>query len=240
VVALAIERPAAAWTAADVLWAGAGGVAALCAYVGLFLATEHGRLAIVVPIVSSWAVLSAAIGIVLLGEVARATQLAGAALVVAGVVLVARATAGPDPDEARGASRGALWAALAGALGFGVLIPALSRLAPVTGALGGVVLVFAIDLALGLPVARRRGIALAPPHGGDWGPVALAGLCEVAGFACITLGGSHAPLAVVAPAASVAAPLTVAWAWVVLHERPGALAGCGAALSSLGVLVLSL
>jgi drug/metabolite transporter (DMT)-like permease len=46
-------------------------------------------------------------------------------------------------------------------------------------------------------------------------------------------------MAIVAPAASLAAPLTVLYGWLVLRERPGPRAGLGAALACAGVVVLA-
>src|SRR5262249_43818404 len=80
--ALALDHRTAPWSGALTAWAAVGAAAALLAYAGLFFATEHGQLSVVTPIVSSWALIAAAIGIVILGQVARATQIAGAILVV--------------------------------------------------------------------------------------------------------------------------------------------------------------
>lgn len=238
-LALALERPVASWTAGTIAWSACGGVAACLAYLGLFYATAHGRLSIVIPIVSSWALLSTAIG-VMLGQAAGAGNLVGALLVVGGVVLVARAAGRDDALARAGRERLAVWAAVAGAIGFGTLIPAIDRIAPVAGRLGAVPLVFGLDLALVIPVLRARRLAIAPPAGAGWAALVAVALFEAAGFACASLGGAHAPLAVVAPAASVSAPLTVVWAWLVLGERPGGLAASGAALSAAGVLLLAL
>ena len=49
----------------------------------------------------------------------------------------------------------------------------------------------------------------------------------------------HAPMAVVSPVVSLAAALTVLYAWLVLRERPGRLALAGAALASAGVVLLA-
>ena len=237
-LAAVLDRPTEPWTAATIAWAGLGGVATCLAYLGLFYATAHGRLSIVVPIVSSWALLSAAIGVGLLGQRAGAATLAGALLVVAGVVLVAR-SARDDTSTARPTERRALWAAVAGAVGFGTLIPAIDQIAPAAGRLGAVALVFAVDLALAVPIACARRLALVPRGGGGRAALLTTAVFEAAGFACASLGGARAPLAIVAPAASVSAPLTVLWAWLVLGERPGGLAASGAVLSAAGVLLLA-
>jgi len=231
-----LEHPPEPWSASATAWAAAGGVAALVAYAGLFTATEGGRLSIVIPIISSWSVLSAAIGIGVLGEHLRTVQLAGAALVVAGAWLVAQ-----TPENATtGGERSALGSALAGALGFGVLIPAIGQLAPAAGALGSVAVVMGIELLLAVPIGLALGFDLRPPRGDEWRMALAAGLFEVLGFACVALATARAPVAVVSPAASISGAVTVAWAWLVLRERPGAVALAGAALGAAGVLTLSL
>lgn len=231
-----LEHPAARWSTSTTVWAAAGGLAALVAYVGLFTATEGGRLSIVIPIISSWSVLAAAIGIGVLGEHLRAVQFLGAALVVAGVWLVAQTR----ENATTGGERPALGAALAGALGFGVLIPAIGQLAPAAGALGSVAVVMAVELLVAVPLGLALGFDLGPPRGEEWRSALAAGLFEVLGFACVALATARAPVAVVSPAASIGGAVTVAWAWLVLRERPGAVALAGAALSAAGVVTLSL
>src|SRR5213078_4193290 len=105
------------------------------------------------------------------------------------------------------------------ALGFGLTIPAIGVLAPVTGRLGVIPVVYAADILLGLPLARRYRVSLAPPQGRAWLPIALAGFFETAGFACIALASRYAPLALVSPLSSLASAFTVLYAWVVLRER---------------------
>jgi drug/metabolite transporter (DMT)-like permease len=236
--ALLVDRPAAAWTSGTTAWTVLGGLAACVAYFGLFYATAHGRLSIVVPIVSSWALLSTAIGLGILGEAIDGRGLAGAAVVVAGVVLVARASGhGPGSDGRH--ERRAVRAAAAAALGFGTLIPAVDQEAPAAGRLGAVVLVLASNLVVVACLARVHGAAIRLPPRGTRRDVLIVGILEAAGFACASLAAAMAPLAIAAPAASVSAPVTTVWAWLVLGERPGALAGAGAALSAVGVLLLA-
>ncbi len=249
----ALTLETAAWLA------GAGG-AALLAYLSMFYALEHGRLSIAVPIMSGWAVISTGISVAVLREPVRAAQLAGVALVVTGVGLVSRyarqeaSVAAPrDGDTDSGGDSSArarssagpavvprwIWASLAAALGFGLLIPAIGHVAPATGRLGSVPAVFAADMLIGLPLAAWFRIDLRPPPRSALAPVALAGLFEAAGFVCIALAGARAPLAVVSPLASLASALTVLYAWVVLRERPHPVALVGAALACAGVIAVA-
>ncbi|HVR63991.1 MAG TPA: EamA family transporter, partial [Polyangia bacterium] len=175
----------------------------------------------------------------------RGGQAAGAALVLAGVVMVGRhARSNADPSAPVGAAPGRqprwLLASVGTAIGFGLLVPSMARLAPATGRLGSVCVVYAADIVLGLPLALAFRIPLRPPPVGAWAAVALAGVFETAGFVCITLGAARAPLAIVSPLASLASALTVAYAWLVLRERPSRPAVVGAALAAVGVVILAL
>jgi drug/metabolite transporter (DMT)-like permease len=234
--ALLGERPTVP-TAGDALWIAVAGAAGLVGYFCLFYAFEHGRLTLAVPIMSSWAVLSSALSLLVFHERLTAGQLVGAVSVIAGAVVVSR-----HARTAGGPGSGKRWlpAAVAAAVGFGVLIPAMRRLSPVFGPVGTVAVVYAADLVLALPFALGRRARLALPPASAWASIALAGFFETAGSACITLGAGHAPLAVVSPLASLASALTVLYAWAILRERPTRGVLLGAALVSAGVVVLAL
>jgi drug/metabolite transporter (DMT)-like permease len=233
------QRQWAAWPSLAG-WIGVAGVSSLVAYVCMFYAFEHGKLTIAVPIMSSWAVLSAALSIALLGERLGGAQLAGGAAVLAGALVVSRFTQAETARDAAGATPRWLFASFGAALGFGVLMPAIARLVPAFGSVGSVAVVYLADIALGLPLALIFRIGLRPPSGAAWLPVLAAGLFETAGFACITVGSRLAPLALVSPFASLASAFTVLYAWAVLRERPARAVLAGAALVCAGVVVLAL
>jgi drug/metabolite transporter (DMT)-like permease len=243
-VALPLGMRTAALTPLDALWVLAAGAAGLLAYVCLFYAFEHGRLTVAVPVMSSWAVIAAGLSLVIFHEPVRPMQLVGGAGVVAGAVIVSRfarsTTAGAV--DAAGNTRAPRWllASFGAALGFGLLIPLIGLLTPVTGRLGVIPVVYGADIALGLPLAWHFRVSLAPPRGRAWISVALAGVFETAGFAFIVLAGRYAPLALVSPLSSLASAFTVLYAWVVLRERPAMPVLVGAGLVCAGVLTLAL
>jgi drug/metabolite transporter (DMT)-like permease len=214
------------------------GASGLLAYVCLFYAFEHGRLTLAVPIMSSWAVLSAGLSIVLFGERLSAGQLIGAAAVVAGAVVVARQSQSGSTTSPVG--RGWLPASFGAAFGFGVLMPAMRILSPVFGAVGTAGAVYAAALALAVPLAVAFRVRLPFPPRAAWPAILLSGLFETLGSVCITMGARRAPLAIVSPLASLAAAFTVAFAWAVLGERPARGVLIGALLVSAGVVVLAL
>ena len=231
------------FTAATAVWLVVAGGSGLLAYVCMFHAFEHGRLTLAVPIMSSWAVLSAALSIVLFGERLSPGQLAGGAAVVAGAVVVARQSQSEAPGGAPAPTplrRGWLPASFGAALGFGVMMPALRMLSPVFGAVGAVGAVYGASLALAVPLAVAFRLRLAFPPRAAWPAILLSGLFETLGSVCITVGARRAPLAIVSPLASLAAAFTVAFAWAVLGERPARGVLIGALLVSAGVVVLAL
>jgi len=241
VLALLLDRPTAPFDGATVVWGLVGGLAALLAYVCLFYSFERASLSIAVPIMSSWSVIAAGIGVGLLGERLSVGQIAGAALVFTGVILVAvqPRTGGNEAAGGR-AHRRTVMAAFGAAVGFGVLIPVIDHLSSSVGTLGAIPFVYGIELVLGLPLALAARVRLGPPPASAWAIVVAAGLAETLGFAFVSLGATRAPVAVISPTASLATTLTVLYAWLVLHERPTRVAALGAGLACCGVVLLAL
>ncbi len=221
-------------------WLAAAGVSALLAYVCLFYAFEHGKLTIAVPIMSSWAVIAAALSIGVFHERLAGAQVAGAAAVVAGALVVSRFAQGEVSRAVGGPRPRWLLASVGAAIGFGVLIPVIARLTPAFGSVGAIGAVYLADIVLGLPFALLLRIDLRPPARAAWWPVLAAGFFETAGFACITVGARFAPLALISPFASLASALTVLYAWTILRERPARAVLIGAALVCAGVVILAL
>jgi drug/metabolite transporter (DMT)-like permease len=226
-------------------WLLVAAIAGLFAYAGLFYAFSRAKLSLAVPFVSSWSVVAGAMSLTVFHQSAGAAKLGGALIVLAGVVLVslgaARAPAAPGEG---GTNDGGGWlplgAAFLSGLGFGVMVPTMAHLTPALGLFGTAAAVYLIGLALAVPIALSRGISLAWPTPGTWREVIGAGLFETLGFVALNAAGRFAPVAVVAPVASLAAVLTVVYAAIFLRERPGPLALSGAFLASLGVVVLAL
>ncbi len=246
----AFDGPTQAFTFGTAGWLLVAGVSSLAGYLCMFYALARGRLSIVVPVMSGWAVISALLSASILGQSVHAAQLAGSVLVIAGIAMVSRharqsadAAAHAHAHGAVVGHRGAVprwvWASLGAALSFGVLIPAVVRIAPATGRLGSVAAVFGTDILLALPLAALFRVDLRPPPRAALPSVAMAGLLEAAGFVCIALASARAPLAVVSPLASLSSALTVIYAWVVLRERPHPVALAGAALACAGVIAVA-
>jgi drug/metabolite transporter (DMT)-like permease len=200
---------------------------------------ERAPLSIAIPLVSSWSVIATLFAGVVLHEQPSQTQLAGGALVIAGVLLVSiasgRAAATPGVSARR-----AVLAGLGSAVGFGVMVPAMNAgVAPRLGAFAATALIYGLGVALGLPIALALRLPLRPPPRRVWPLLLVTGAFETLGFVAVTAAHRFAPNAVVTPVSSLASALTVLYAWVALRERPHPLAGAGALLASLGIVVLA-
>lgn len=216
----------------------------LIANLGMFAAFAHGRLVTVTPVVSSWSVVAALLSWLVLGERVAAPQLGAAAVVFAGVMLVAvgagrRAHEPASDATSRRARTLAALAALAASLGFGALMPTLALLGPRVGELTATGLLCLGYVVVGVPLALLARRPLGPPRGGRWRVVVAAGLAEALGIAALVLARRHAPMTVVGPLSSLASAFTVLYAWVVLRDRPPRLVLVGAALCCLGVILLA-
>jgi drug/metabolite transporter (DMT)-like permease len=222
-------------------WTAAGVIGCLFAYICLFYAFERAPLSLAVSLVSSWSLISGGLSMTLLGERPRSTALTGAAVVFAGVVLVSiggarRATAASNEATA---PPSALLAAFGAAAGFGVMVPAVNQIVPAAGEFGATSLVYALSVLVALPIAVLARVPLRPPPRSIWGLVLVTGCFETFGFVLLAFAHHFAENTVVTPVASLAAALTVLYAWVVLRERPHPLATAGAVLASIGVVILS-
>ncbi len=234
-LALLLDERSAPFSTSVAVWIGAASVAGVIAYIGLFHAFANEGLTVAVPLVSSWPLVASVIAIAFFGESLRGPRLFGAGAVLVGVVLVSiprRLTRGPG-------ARGALVAALGSSVGFGVMVPAMGRIAPATGAFGATATVYAVGIFLALVVGRIAGISLRPPPRSAWGLVFATGAVETIGFVTVALARRYAPTTLVAPVASLSATITVLYAWVALRERPRALAIAGALLAGVGVAILA-
>jgi drug/metabolite transporter (DMT)-like permease len=218
-------------------------VGCLLAYICLFYAFEKAPLSLAVSLVSSWSLISGGLSMVVLGERPRSSALTGAAVVFTGVVLVsiggARRATAEAKEPASTAPPGALLAAFGAAAGFGVMVPAVNQIVPAAGEFGATAVVYALSMLLALPIAIFARVPLRPPPRAIWGLVLVTGCFETFGFVLLAFAHHFAENTVVTPVASLAAALTVLYAWVVLRERPHPLATIGAILASIGVVILS-
>jgi drug/metabolite transporter (DMT)-like permease len=239
VAALALDERTAPFTAATVGWLLLAGVSGVIAYASIFYAFTHAKLSLAVPFVTLWSLVAGVFSLLVLGQRAQTSQLLGAAVVLAGVILVSigaqRGKAAPDAPT----TLAPLAIALLAGVAFGLMIPAMAEATPACGSFGTAAASYGIGLLVAVPVARVRGLALRPPPAGVRGLVFGAGLTETLGFVFLNAAGRLAPVALVAPVASLASVFTVLYAALFLRERPGALAFAGALVAGAGVVVLA-
>ena len=141
--------------------------------VSLLRLCQHGRLTVAVPIMSSWAVLSAALSIAVSrrarsalaggGRSRRGGRRGG------GVALRAQRPEGGWATRT-GGDRAVADGAFGAALGFGVLIPVMTRLMPAFGALGRLPSSYLADVVVGLPFALAWRVGSRPRPGQPGGP----------------------------------------------------------------------
>ena len=94
----AFDGPKQAFTLGTAGWLLVAGASSLAGYLCMFYALARGRLSIVVPIMSGWAVISTLVSVPVLEQSMHAPQLGGAMLVVAGIAMVSRHATGSETD----------------------------------------------------------------------------------------------------------------------------------------------
>lgn len=241
-VALALEGAPGRLGPEVLVALGIAGLSSAVAYVGLFYALEHGQLAVVSPIGSSWSAISV-LGAALVGAEVPPLAAVGVGLVVVGNASLARAGAS---GSASGTRPLAVVAALLAAAGFGVMVPALDRAGAELGRAWAIPAAWAIELAVLVPLAlalrrRRPGWRIDPPRdAASWLACAKAAALEAGGFVAVSVGLGFAPVRAVAPAASLSTALSVGIGLVLLRERLPRWAILGALAASLGVVLVGL
>ena len=205
------------------------GLAELGYFVFLSRAYRAGELSFVYPIArGTGPVVAVAGGLGLVGERLTAFQLAGVAVLLAGMWMVRR------PSGTRGP--------LAAALLTGLFIGTYTVIDRVGVRLGppwlyAWVVFVATAIALAAAVALRGGAGEVPP----WRTTIAVGVMMNATYYVVLLALAIAPVSIVAPARESAIVLVSAWSVLRLREREGAalkLVGAGAIVAGIALLVL--
>lgn len=227
-------------------------IAGLCHVLGLALsyrAFEIGKLALVSPISSSFAIVTALLA-VSTRESPPPPVLVGAALLFAGLVLATRPQKS-EPDEAKKGHRGvpeAIGSALAYGVMFWMMKPAEAHLGPVLPLI--VLKVMATGLALlGLSTAQRNLTSAVPaedsaaPRSSPALLLALAigsALLDSLAWLSFNAGDRLGFTTVVTALASLFSVVTILLAWLFLKERLARTQWMGIAVILFGVLLVSL
>jgi drug/metabolite transporter (DMT)-like permease len=212
---------------------------ALLAYVALFTSLGRGRISIVIPIMSAWAVIGVLTDALFFGAHVEPLKWVGVGLVVVGNATLAASQRGPDAGQKLA---GAGWA-LVGALGFGLLAPAVDQAGAEFGRLWALPGVWLLELFWGAILWRLLLRRAWPPRAttlSDAWLAGRAGVIEALGFVFMSLGIGYTSITQVVPAASLSTAFSVTWGLLLLRERPGIVAVLGALLASVGVVITAL
>ena len=202
----------------------------------LYRAFAIGMLAIVSPIGSGFAVVSAVLAL-LGGERLPLPVLVGAALLMAGVAVVS--ATGGAPGSKAAASVAGVPEAIGAAICIGVYFWAMDGLAPTLGWLWPVVVTRAVQLvgaALALGLTRQRPLGL--DH--TTVPLMVAALLESAALAAVNLGLDATYTSTTTALTSLYSAVSVVLAWLILRERLTPAQWAGIAVILGGVFLVSL
>jgi drug/metabolite transporter (DMT)-like permease len=210
--------------------AGAANVAGLAL---VYAALRIGKVGIVAPLASTEGAIAAVLAIIAGEAVGIATGALLVAIVV-GVILASRPAEEPEPEPSHPARATAL--SLGAAVTFGIGLYASGRVSDLVPAAWVILPARVIGVAaVTVPMAVRGRLTLTS----EAAPlVVVAGLCEVAGFACYAIGARHA-IAVAAVLASQFAAVAAVGAYFVFRERLSALQRTGAVVVLVGVALLT-
>jgi drug/metabolite transporter (DMT)-like permease len=215
----------------SIAWLAVAGVGNVVGLLLAYAALRAGKVAIVAPLISTQGAIAAVVAVVAGESLAPGSGVLLAAI-AAGVFL---AGLGAGQEGERHEPRATLLA-VAAAFAVGLSLYAVGRVSvslPVAWALlpSRLVGVAAVTLPLVLRSELRITRAALPL-------VLVAGVCEVAGFACFALGARHG-IAVAAVLASLFAPIAAVAAYVLFRERLARVQVAGVALIVVAVAALS-
>jgi drug/metabolite transporter (DMT)-like permease len=199
----------------------------------LYRAFAVGSLSIVSPIAASFAVITIPLAL-LGGERPGPLALTGAALVIAGVIVVSRGH-GAGSGTPRGVPE-----AVGAAVFIGLYFWMVSFATPLLGIAWPVMIgrVMLMLVALGVMLARRTRPARLTA--GLWPTVVAASVLDTIAFLSYNIGISGAHVSIVTALASIFSAVTVLLAWVFLRERLLLRQWAGVAGLLIGVLLVSM
>lgn len=184
-------------------------------YFAMLRAFELGPIGAITPVIASWAVPATLIAM-MLGERPTWPVLAGAFLVILGAAVNGALARG---GEWRAPLPVAYSWALAGSVGFGVMVAGMGQLGGQIGPVGVVPLVWAGQWVLLAPFILYAPTTLRPPA--DWSNVLGMAVLEASGFVAYAWALRVGSVAVVSPPASLSSIMTVLFSAIWLGEKLG-------------------
>lgn len=225
-------------------WGAVAGIVNGISTLSLYRSFEIGKMAVVAPISASYPALTVILSVVS-GERLTSARAAGVALILAGVVLVARGEASASdvasPDNpGRRPSRGIGWA-LVSAIGFGVLFWFLGeRIVPAVGFAATVWLIRLTSSLLTVLVilALKQTLAL-PQESSTRGLLLGMGLLDTGAFVLNNRGMELEQVSIVSVLGSLYGAVTVLFAAIFLRERLTRAQWCGIVAIFGGIALIS-
>lgn len=209
----------------------------------LTLALEKGVLAIVSPIMASYAAITALLSWAS-GEPISAAGGTGVAILIVGVVMasISRGHGNERPTEELrqpGRWNGVIYAVIA-SVTYGVMLFILGRsVTPVIGAMLPALAFRTASIILLGSLAKPFAQSLAWPPRRVWRLVVATGLLDAGAFICLAEGSRIGPLSVVGAISSMATAVTVFLAWKFLDERLSRLQWGGVGLALAGIVLVN-
>ncbi len=223
-----------------------------------YRAFEIGTLAIISPIVSSYAVVTVVLS-VLSGETLSLLHTLGIAAAMIGVALAAtsldllKKRPLPYQTQQQQLTTYNLWhrieqrlppgalLAMVASIGYGILFWLLGfHVTPFIGGIAPVWLIRLLTIAVLPWLARPLRQRLSLPRGSAWLLLLCAGAFDTLGYVSGTLGLATGQVAVVSVFASFFSAITVLLAWLFLHDRLRWNQWCGLACIFLGIVLINM
>jgi drug/metabolite transporter (DMT)-like permease len=226
-------------------WGILAGVLNTFSTLALYRSFEIGKLSVVAPISACYPVLTMLLS-ALTGERLTPLRMAGLALTIAGVIVVARGEHAPDdvniiegktqPGEKR---LGVGWAILAAA-GFGVMFWLLGlRVVPLLGSAPSVWIIRLTSALTTALVMLFAGQSRALPLRRDVPLLLGVGMLDTCAYVFNNYGMAHEQTSVVSVLASLYGAVTVALAALLLREKVSALQWLGIVAIFIGIILIS-
>jgi drug/metabolite transporter (DMT)-like permease len=209
----------------------------------LTLSFEKGVLAIVSPIIASYAAITAIL-CWMDGEAASLAGAAGVGVLITGVVLASISSGHDGERPLEELHRPGRWSgvvyALITAATYGAMLFLLGRtVAPAIGALPSAIAFRVASIFILSGLSRPFAQSIAPPPRRLYRPIWLAGLLDASSFIALVEGARIGPVSVAGAISSMATAVTVFLAWRFLDERLSRLQWGGVGLALAGIVLVN-
>lgn len=213
---------------------------AICVFL-FYRAFEIGKLSLVAPITSGFAVVTALLALVS-GERPPRLALLGAAILVLGVVFISRGHTDAEPGEgglAQNNLRG-IPEAICAALGYGFIFWGMDFVVPEMGPLWPLAILRVVSLLFLSAALLLRRVPSPVPWNWRWILLPAVGVasCDTLAWLSFNSGTQHGDVAIVTALSSLYSAVAVFFAWLIWRERLARAQWLGVGLVLMGVLLV--